>query len=257
VNARVIGTALRMQLAESRRQPAHLLILVTSPLFAVMFLSIAKHSSSDVAIVNAIFAPALISLWFLSLDLGGATINRERWQQTLNQLIGTPARLSAVVFGRVLAVVLLAGLTFVEAYLMARFIFGVHVRIPHPWLLSGTVVVTLFAMAGTATALAGLFVLSRQVLLFQNAMTYPFYILGAVLVPVALLPVWLQPFTRVFFLSWASELVRGSLRPEAVSLWPWRMVAIAGLGAAALIAGVVMTERVVDRLRRTGEAAYS
>lgn len=253
----MIFSALRMQLAESRRQPAHLLILVTSPLFAVMFLSITQHTRDDVAISNAIFAPALISLWFLSLDLGGTTINRERWQQTLNQLIGTPARLSAIVFGRVLAVVILAGLTFVEAYAVARFAFGVDVRVPHGWLLAGTVAVTLFAMAGTATALAGLFVLSRQVLLFQNAMTYPFYILGAVLVPVSLLPGWLQPATRVFFLSWASELVRASLRPGAVPGWPWRLAMIAGLGAAALVAGVVMTERVVNRLRRTGGAAYA
>jgi len=257
MNPRGVAAACRMQLAESRRQPAHLLILVTSPLFAVMFLSIGTNSRSPTAVTNSIFAPALIALWFLSLDLGGAMINRERGQQTLNPLIGTPARLSTIVFGRVLAVVLLGAVTFVEAYLVARLGFGIDVALPHGWLLGATILVTLFAMAGTATALAGVFVLSRQVLLFQNAMTYPFYILGAVLVPVGLLPVWLQPVTRVFFLSWASELVRSCLRPEAVAHAGWRLAAIGLLGLAALVAGVLMTERVVNHLRSNGEAAYS
>ncbi|HEX6869716.1 MAG TPA: ABC transporter permease [Micromonosporaceae bacterium] len=253
----LIWMACRMQLAESRRQPAHLLILVTSPLFAVMFLSIAGNTRDPDAVTNAIFAPALFSLWFLSLDLGGTMINRERGQQTLNQLIGTPANLSAIVFGRILAVVGLAGLTFIEAYLMARLVFGVAVVVPHPALLTATVIVTLFAMAGTATALAALFVLSRQVMLFQNAMTYPFYILGAVFVPVGLLPSWLQPVTRIFFLSWSSELVRSCLLAVPVPSWAARLGVIAGLGALALSGGVWMTRRVVDRVRVTGEAVYA
>ncbi len=140
---------------------------------------------------------------------------------------------------------------------MARFVFMVHVRIDHPALLALTLVVTLFAMAGTATVLAGLFVLSRNVMLFQNSMTYPFYLLGGVLVPIALLPFWVQPISRVFFLSWSSDLVRASIRPEALAGWAWQLCVVAGLGIAGLIAGQVMIEQVVRRVMKTGSAAYS
>jgi ABC-2 type transport system permease protein len=175
---RTVLAACRLQYAESRRQPAHLLALATTPLFTAMFLSITLHAGSRQAVVYAVIAPGLINLWFLSLDLGGEIVSRERWQGTLELLFATPASLAAVVFGRVLAVAGLAGLTFVEALLVARLGFGVSLQIYHGGLLAGTVVVTLFAMAGTATALAGLLVLSREVLLFQNSLTYPFYILG-------------------------------------------------------------------------------
>lgn len=257
MSLRVLAAACRMQIAESRRMPAHLLILVTSPLFAAMFLSITKSSGNPAAVTNAVFAPALISLWFLSLDLGGAMVSTERWQGTLEGLIGAPTGLGLVIFGRILAVVGLAALTFAEAYLVARFGFGVHVRIEHVGLFLLTLLVTLFAMAGTATLLAGLFVLSRNVLLFQNSMTYPFYILGGVLVPISLLPVWIAPICRLFFLSWSSDLVRETIRPGDVAGWGWRLLVVAALGVAGLVVGLGMIERVVDRVRSTGSAVYA
>lgn len=253
----VLAAAARMQLAETRRQPKHLLILLTNPLFAAIFLSITKNAGNPIAINAAVFAPALISMWFLSLDIGGDMISLERWQGTLDLLIASPARLGVVMFGRVCSVSLLVAATFAESYLVARFGFAVPIRLWHAWLLLVTIVLTLFAMSGTATLLAGLFVLSRQVLLFQNALTYPFYILGGVMVPVALLPAWLTPLSRVVFLSWSADLIRACLEPAAVAGWWWKLAIVALLGMAALAGGVVMIERVTDRVRKTGSATLA
>lgn len=254
---RVLAAAARLQLAESRRSPSHLLILVTSPLFAAMFLSIARSADDDRALLSVVFAPALIALWFLALDLGGSAIATERWLGTLEGLISSPAHLGAVVLGRILSVVLIAALTFVESYAVARYGFGADVQIPHLGLLVATIAVSLLAMACTATLLAGLFVLSRNVQLFKNSMTYPFYLLGGVVVPVAMLPLWVQPLSRVFFLSWSSDLVRASLTPEAVTGWAWRLAVVAALGLVALAVSTTFIRRVVERTRRTGTAAFA
>ena len=53
--------------------------------------------------------------------------------------------------------------------------------------------------------MATVFVLARTAMLFTNALGYPFYILGGVLVPVAFLPGWLRPVSRLVFLSWSSD----------------------------------------------------
>lgn len=257
MSPRVVLAAARLQLAESRRSPAHLLILVTSPLFSAMFLSIVQSGGDGTAVRSAVFAPSLIAIWFLALDLGGEAVARERWLGTLEGLIAARAQLLSVVFGRILSVVLIAALTFVESYAVARFGFGVAVQVPHPELFVATLVVSLFSMAATATALAGLFVLSRNVQLFQNSLTYPFYILGGVMVPVSLLPVWVEPVTRLFFLSWTSDLVRASLGPAEVTGALWRLAIVLGLGAVTLVGSVLLINRVVDRVRRTGSAAYA
>lgn len=253
----VPAAAARMQLAETRRQPKQLLILLTNPLFAAIFLSVTKNAGDATAVTYAVFAPALISMWFLSLEVGGSMISQERWQGTLDLLIASPARLGLVMFGRVASVAVLAAATFVESYLVARLGFAVPVRLWHAGLLLVTILFTLGAMAGTANLIAGLFVLSRKVLIFQNAMTYPFYILGGVMVPVAFLPAWLVPISRVFFLSWSSDLIRACLEPAPVAGW-WRNLAmITLLGALALAGGIVMIERVADRVRATGSATLA
>lgn len=228
---RTMLAACRLQYAESRRQPAHLMALATTPLFTAMFLSITLHAGDPRAVVYAVIAPGLINLWFLSLDLGGESVSRERWQGTLELLFAAPASLAAVVFGRVLAVAGMAGLTFLEALLVARIGFGV--------------------------TLAGLLVLSREVLLFQNSLTYPFYILGGVLVPLSLLPGWVQPFGRLVFLSWSSDLIRDAIDRPAVPGWPWRLAVIALLGAATLAAGQAVIRRVTNRARRTGSVGLA
>lgn len=228
---RTMLAACRLQYAESRRQPAHLMALATTPLFTAMFLSITLHAGDPRAVVYAVIAPGLINLWFLSLDLGGESVSRERWQGTLELLFAAPASLAAVVFGRVLAVAGLAGLTFLEALLVARIGFGV--------------------------TLAGLLVLSREVLLFQNSLTYPFYILGGVLVPLSLLPGWVQPFGRLVFLSWSSDLIRDAIDRPAVPGWPRRLAVIALLGAATLAAGQAVIRRVTNRARRTGSVGLA
>lgn len=228
---RAVLAGCRLQYAESRRQPAHLMALATTPLFTAMFLSITLHAGDPRAVVYAVIAPGLINLWFLSLDLGGESVSRERWQGTLELLFAAPASLAAVVFGRVLAVAGMAGLTFLEALLVARIGFGV--------------------------TLAGLLVLSREVLLFQNSLTYPFYILGGVLVPLSLLPGWVQPFGRLVFLSWSSDLIRDAIDRPAVPGWPWRLAVIALLGAATLAAGQAVIRRVTNRARRTGSVGLA
>lgn len=253
----VLAASARMQLAESRRQPTHLLILLTNPLFAAIFLSVTTNSGNAAAVNAAVFAPALISMWFLSLEVGGSMISQERWQGTLDLLIASPARLGLVMFGRVSSVTLLAAATFAESYLVARFGFAVPIRLWHPILLLVTILLTLFAMSGTATLLAGLFVLSRQVLLFQNAMTYPFYILGGVMVPVALLPAWLTPVSKLVFLSWSADMIRASLQSATIAGWWWNLVMITLLGIVALAGGIYMIERVADRVRVTGSAMYA
>ncbi|GAA3438039.1 ABC transporter permease [Kutzneria kofuensis] len=253
-----VAAGFRLQLAVMRRTPAQLLVLLTTPLFSSMFLAIAVHSGNRSILTDAVFAPALMSLWMLAVGLGGGIIGGDRWAGVLELLLVAPTPLLWTVVGRIAATTSLAALSLVESLLVARLGFGVSLTVHHPLLLVGTLLVTLFALVGTAAMFAGLFVLSRAVLLFQNALTYPFYILGGVLVPLSYLPSWLHPVSKLVFLSWAGDLLRDCVdRAGPVDGWPWRLLAVAGLGVAALAAGTVLINRISARVRRTGSAAVA
>jgi ABC-2 type transport system permease protein len=245
--------AFRLQASLTRRSPGQSLVLVTAPLFAVIFLSLALHSHEPSALINAVLAPGLIGLWVICLDVAGTLIDEDRRGGRLELLLGGPTPLAALIFGRVCFVVLFGALTFVESWLVAVLGFRVHLTVHH-WLLFAVVlVVTGIAAAATATLLSAAFVMSRALHVYQNFLTYPVYILGGVLVPVASLPGWLGPPSRIVFMSWSADLLRDCMRAAPVHDFLPRLGALAGLAVLALVAGLLLIRLICNRLRTTGE----
>src|SRR5207248_641082 len=138
-------------------------------------------------------APVLIALWQLSLLDSGEIVAEERWAGTLEPALATPSNFAAIVFARILAVTTIALVSIPEVLVAGRLFFGVSLHVHHPLALVLTLFATAFAVSCTAVIMAALFVLTRSARTFQNSLSYPFYVLGGVFVPVAFLPGWLQP----------------------------------------------------------------
>jgi ABC-2 type transport system permease protein len=249
--------AFRFELAVLRRSPGDLMVLVNTPLLTVAFLAITRHAGRPDLDAYAVLAPAVMALWHMAVLVSGEIVDRDRWAGTLELLLATPTALAVVVLGRILAVTLFSLLSLAEAIVVARVGFGVTLTVHHPWLFVATLLVTAVATAGWATAMSGTFVLARSARTFQNAISYPFFLLGGAIVPVQLLPQRLQPLCRAVYLSWASDLLRASLRPDPVGWWPLRLAAVLGLGAAGFVAGHVLLRWIVDRVRATGTVTYA
>ncbi len=252
-----MAAAFRFQLTLVRRSPAQLYLLATNPLLTAMFVSLALHAGRRGLLINAIVAPALIGLWLFALALAGNTAEADRWQGTLEPLLAAPAPLALVVFGRVALAASVGVLAFGESWLVARLFFGVGVVISHPLVFAAGAAATAFATAGTATLLSAVFVFSRSTVVLQNSLGYPFYILGGVMVPIALLPGWLHPLSWVIFLSWSASLLRAAAAPGPVTGVFTSLGALAGIGAVTLGLGIILVERVCRRVRREGTGVYA
>lgn len=249
--------AFRFQLTFSRRIVDHLLPLLMAPMFTIVFLAITRHAGRDDLSSFAVLAPALIALWGASLQVAGEIIDNERHGRTLEALVAVPTSIGLVILGRVLAAVGIGAVGFVQSWLVAAVGFGVVVPIVHPGWFVAAVVVTLFATAATATIMAAVFVLARSARTFQTTLSYPFYVLGGVLLPVSMLPGWLEPVSRLVYLSWSSDLLRDSLAPGPVVDGPLRLGAIVVLGALAAVVGHRLLRRIVDRVRVTGTLGHA
>nr|WP_155853987.1 ABC transporter permease [Arthrobacter sp. H5] len=134
---------------------------------------------------------------------------------------------------------------------------GSFVLVWHPVLFAVTILLLVFAMTGASLSMAAVFVLARSARSFQNSLSYPFYLLGGVMVPVALLPVWVQPLSAGVFLSWAADLLRDSLVQGYVEDQLFRLAMLAGLGFVSFVAGSALVKASVNRLRRTGRMTYA
>jgi ABC-2 type transport system permease protein len=136
--------------------------------------------------------------------------------------------------------------------LVARAVFGIAVPVWHPGVLALTALATSLAVAGTSVAVSTLFVVSRSARTFQNSLTYPFYLLGGVFVPVSYLPGWLHPVSAAVFLSWSSDLLRAAIEPAPVHHLGLRLGMIFVLAAAAFAIGFAALGRILRRLKQTG-----
>lgn len=242
----------RIQLSFFRAYPDALIPFFTAPMFSVVFQLIFKHAGRQDLTGYAAIAPVFIALWWMALFNSGWTITIERWNGTIEMLVAAPSSFAAVIFGRITATTLAGIFSFAETWLVAR-AFGTSVHIAHGWAFVATILVTLAAMAGTAVAMASLFVLARNAVTFSNSASFPFYVLGGILVPVSVLPHWIRPVSSIVFLSWSADLLRAGLRPAPIHDFAFRLGMVGVLGACGLGVGAWAMHVILRRVRGTGE----
>jgi ABC-2 type transport system permease protein len=242
----------RIQLSFFRAYPDALIPFFTAPMFSVIFQMIFKHAGRQDLTGYAAVAPVFIALWWMALFNSGWTITIERWNGTIEMLVAAPSSFAAVIFGRITTTTLAGIVSFGETWIVAR-LFGTTIHIEHGWAFFATIIVTLAAMAGTAVAMASLFVLARNAVTFSNSASFPFYVLGGILVPVSLLPHWIRPVSSIVFLSWSADLLRAGLRTTPIHDFAFRLGMVALLGACGLGVGVWSMHVILRRVRGTGE----
>ncbi len=246
-----------LQLHVIRKNPDYFLGLAIAPLSAVIFLSVVRHAGREDLVPFALVAPVLMALWRTSIMASGEIINEDRGLGTMEPTIAAPAAYPTAVLGRIAAVSAVGLLGLPEVWLVARVVFGIPITVDHPLVFLLSLVAAAFAMSGTAVVMAAVFCLGRSSRIFQQTLTYPFYVLGGVLVPVSVLPFWARPFSRMVFLSWTADLLRASLSPAPVPDVALRLAVIVGLGIAGFVGGTALLRRVLDRVRRLGTITYA
>jgi ABC-2 type transport system permease protein len=254
---RTLVASYKLQLRIVRSDPDFLMPLALVPFYTIAFLAIFRHAGRDDLTTYAVLAPVLIALWQLSLVTSGEIVADDRWLGTLELTVAAPSSFAVSVVGRVLAVTSIALLSFGEAWVVARVLFGVDVVFHHPLAFVLTLAATTLAMSGTALIMAALFVVTRSARTFQNSLSFPFYVLGGVLVPVSYLPDWLEPLATVVFLSWAADLLRASLEPASVDALWLRLGVVLALGGAGFLVGRYLLARLLRHVRQTGEVSVA
>lgn len=255
---RVLLASAGLQLRMSMRDPDHMFHLALVPFYTIALLGVVRNAGRPDLEAYAVLAPVLIALWATSVSIAGEVISTDRYLGLLETLLVSAPSYLVTVLGRVAAATILGQVAFVEALLVARVGFGVTIEVHHPLTLALTLLVTGICMACTAMLLCGLFVRSSTgPRIFQRAFTFPFYVLGGVMVPVAYLPDALEPVTRVVFLSWASDLLRASLAPASIEHTALRLGAIVLLAAVGLAIGWLLCRSAVDAARREGTTSHA
>lgn len=240
-----------------RRAPSNLFAVWLVPLQTLGYLAIFRFSGRSDLDVYAIIAPAVIALWALTLMLSGEVIANERDNQSLEAIAAAPARLELVLVGRVAVITAASWLALPLSALTGWAFFGVVPVVADPWVFALTYLAMSAATVATALLFAVFFVNSRSPRIFQNSLSYPFYVLGGVVVPIALYPEWVQMLSSAVYLSWSSDLLRASAAGVGTAGWPWRVGVILGLGAVTFALAHVLLRLTMRNARQEGKLALT
>jgi len=203
-------------------------ILIQPLIIAVLALFMLKDTAANAAMF-VVVGSGLTGLWSSLLFISGNSINAERWQGTLESLVGMPTPFDVIVFGKNLANVAQSLLSMFVAYLLAALFFGYSLHMDQPLLFFLSILLSVFAFISFGLVIAPVFVMYREVQQWQNAMEYPVYILAGFLFPVLLLPGWTTPISYILPPYWAAIALHGTSTanaPVQQTLFAWGMMAV-------------------------------
>jgi ABC-2 type transport system permease protein len=243
---------IRMQLRTSLRRWDDLQVLVLVPLSTLLFLTTFNQAHRPELAISGVLAAYVVAVWSLALVAGGDLVEDERYFGTFAALLVTPVSVERALLGRVVAISGLGLVALVESAVTATVGFGVPLRVRQPVLFAVGLFLLFVAVAGVAYFFAAGFVLAYNARSWQNALTYPAYVLGGVLAPLRHWPVWVQVLGRCFFLSWTMDLFRRAISPPSGVQPVVGIGAVVVLGGLTWLAGVAMLRRSIRHLQRTG-----
>jgi ABC-2 type transport system permease protein len=254
---RLFGSAAALEFRLLRSRPFEMFTLLLVPIQTVGFVAIFRHAARPDLDVYGVVAPALIALWQMALIISGEVIARERDNGSLESLAAAPGRMETVLIGRVSVVTVISLIGLVLSALTGWIFFGITPTVRAPLPLVAAILSTAAATLGTALLFSVFFVNSRSPRIFQNAMTYPFYVLGGVLVPIAVYPGWVHPLSHLVFLSWSADLVRDSISQPSVAGWGWRCAVVLGEGLIAFLLARWLLSLTLRNARQEGKLGLS
>ncbi len=224
-------------------------VLIQPLVVALLALWMLQGKKADDGIY-VVVGSGMSGLWSSLLFMGGGAIAWERWQGTLETIIGVPTEISVIALGKNLAVVVQSLASMVLCYAVAALLFSYNLRVDQPIAFAISLLLTVVAFVCFGLILAPLFVLNPAVQQLQNGIEFPMYILGGFLFPIALLPGWTTPLSYILPPYWAARALHatssggGSLQEIALC---WGMLLL--FSAIDLVASRYLFRIVLYRAR--------
>jgi ABC-2 type transport system permease protein len=226
------------------------LIAVIQPIiFASIAFFMFRAGTREGTLLYVALGAGLMGIWSSTLFGSGGAIQWQRWQGTLEVLVASPAPFLLVLVPLTLATASIGLYSIVATLAWGRLFFGVPLEFAHPWQLLVALPVTVLCLGLLGLVLASTFVLYRNANAFANLLEYPIWLITGLLVPLTLLPGWVEPLSWALAPTWGVRAIRDAALAGDGSAWPEIAMCLA-LGIVYLVLGSIFL-RNFERLARS------
>jgi ABC-2 type transport system permease protein len=150
----------------------------------------------------------MMGIWSSTLFGSGGLIQWQRWQGTLEYVIGVPARLLFVLLPMTLATASIGLYSLVATLAWGWLIFDVPFDLVHPVWFAIALPVAILSLGLLGLVLASTFVLLRNANSLSNLLEYPVWLVTGLLVGLSILPGWTRPISYVLAPTWGIRAMR-------------------------------------------------
>jgi ABC-2 type transport system permease protein len=206
------------------------------------------EAAGQQTLLFAALGTGMMGVWSTTLFGGGGAIAWQRWEGTLELLVGAPRRYDLTLLGQTLATTTFGFYSMVATIVWGVLLFGMPLEANFPLMLPLALLAAVIGLGVMGMLLATSFVLYRHANALSNLLEYPVWIATGMLVPLVLLPGWLGPISWVLVPTWGMEAIRGAAIGTEP---PWLAIAMCFvLAVVYYLAARRILVYVMDKARR-------
>ncbi len=237
------------------RSPFDLWVVVASPLIFATIAHFLFQGADNSKILVAALASGVMGIWSSTTASGAGALQTQRRLGVLELLVASPTPFWAVLLPISVAISAIGIYSLTVGVLYVRVIYGVPIAIDNWLAFAVSVPVTIAAIGTLGFLFASALVRFRSAFMLGNVFEWPIWMICGLLIPVSVLPGWLQPFSWVVAPTWGMR----ALRESTLGIGrPWLdLLVCAVLAAAYLGAGVVFLRLFLRSARAEATLALS
>jgi ABC-2 type transport system permease protein len=211
-----------------------------------------RTGSRPGSLLFASLGAGMMGIWSSVLFGSGGLIQWQRWQGTLEYVIGVPTRLILVILPMTLATASIGLYSLASTLLWGWLIFDLPLDLVHPVWFAVALPAAIIALGLLGLVLASTFILLRNANSMSNLLEYPVWLVTGLLIGLSLLPGWTRPISWVLAPTWGIR----AIREAALGGDPATAVAVClGLGVVYLFIGHFTLGYFEERARKSATLA--
>ncbi|HEY4349281.1 MAG TPA: ABC transporter permease [Gaiellaceae bacterium] len=222
-----VGLVLRVREFSASR--FFLLMCILQPIiFASIAFYLFEAGGRSGTLLYAALGAGMMGIWSSTLFGSGGALQWNRWQGTLELLVGSPPPFIVVLLPLTLATSVTGAYALVATLFWGRIFFGVPLHFAHPLAFAVAVPAGVVALGLMGLLMASSFVLYRHANALSNLLEYPVWVATGLLFPIALLPGWVRPISWVLAPSWGIAAIRHAALGHGAVWFPIAMCGVVG-----------------------------
>jgi ABC-2 type transport system permease protein len=185
-----------------------LVALIQPVIFASIAFFMFREGGRGDSLLYAALGAGLMGIWSATLFGSGGAIQWQRYEGTLEVLIGAPAPFVLVLLPLTVATSTVGIYSIGATLLWGKLFFGIPLDLVHPVLFVIALPLTVICLGLLGLVLATSFILYRSANAMSNLLEYPVWLVTGLLVPLSLLPGWVEPIGWVLAPTWGIRAIR-------------------------------------------------